>query len=73
MSTKVSPKSHKISSLKGKVADSARTNPGVDSANRSRGADQATSSSSNGGVASPESSNRKRWVGWNDWDSIRTH
>jgi hypothetical protein len=73
MSTKGSPKSHKIAFLKGKVADSARANPGDDKASRSRVADQATSPSSDGGATSPESGNRKNWVGWNDWDAIRTH
>jgi hypothetical protein len=72
MSSKDSPKSQKIESLKGKVIDSARANEADAKSTRGRGAAQAASSSS-GGAASPEKSNRKRWVGWNDWDAIRTH
>jgi hypothetical protein len=72
MRTKDSPKSQKIESLKGKVVDSARVNEADAKSTRGRGAAQAASSSSVC-AASPEKSNRKRWFGWNDWDSIRTH
>jgi hypothetical protein len=70
MSIRKSSKPKKIESPEGEIVDSVAVNLGDDKFSHDIGAGQATSTS--GGVAwSPESGKRNRWVGWNDWDSVR--
>jgi hypothetical protein len=54
----------------GEVVDSVAANLGDDKSSHDIAKEQTTSAS--GGAAwSPESGKRKRWVGWDDWDSVR--
>ncbi len=54
----------------GVIVDSIAAHLGDDKISRDVAAEQARASAEAIGW-SPESGKRKRWVGWDDWDSVR--
>jgi hypothetical protein len=70
MGIKKSSKPKKIDSPGGEIVDSVLANLGDDKTSHASDTEQARPVPSDPVGWSPESGKRKRWVGWDDWDSL---